>query len=146
MEKIDILKVTREKHLDHMVKVVPFIVFCYGVHSYILLNLGKDPLSTKGIIVLGGLLALMIIGLVLYDIKHQVELDHERVKISFFGKMKVIKYQDILNVEVVSPGETFSTLKLLTANGTYHLFFIDEAEKIKTLIVEKQSGETKKAA
>ena len=146
MERVNILKVTREKHLDHMVKVVPFIVFCYGVHSYLLLNLGGNPLSIKGIMTLGGFLALMIISLVVYDIKHRVELDHEGVKMSFMRMEKFIKYHEILNVEVVSPEDSFSTLKILTASGTYHLYFIDEAIEVKNWITEKQTDEIKKAA
>ena len=30
------LTLSREKHLDHMVRVVPFIVFCYAVQCFII--------------------------------------------------------------------------------------------------------------
>jgi hypothetical protein len=139
-------KVTREKHLDHMVKVVPFIVFCYGVHSYILLGIIEGNSSMKGILLLGGLLASMISLLVYYDIKHQIELDHEVIRVSFLGFEKKISYEDILTTEVVSPQETFSTLKIRTTKGTFHFYFIDEAEKIKDWIIQKQSKEEKEAA
>ncbi len=129
-----------------MVKIVPFIVFCYGVHSYILMSLNGGPVSVTGILVLGSLLAMMISGLLVYDIKHTVELEQECIWISFLGLRKKILYNNILKIEVVSPQETFSTLKIVTPSGSYHLFFIDEADKVKNWISEKQINEKKEAA
>lgn len=141
-----ILRISREKHLDHMVKVVPFIVFCYGVHSYILMSVNGGPVTMKGILVLGTLLATMISGLVLYDIKHIVELHQKEMIIHFLWMKKKVHYDSILKVEVLSPQETFSTLKITTKSRSYHLFFIDEADKVKSWICDKQTEESKKAA
>lgn len=139
-------KITREKHLDHMVKVVPFIVGCYAIQCYVILHSAPNEFAKISLSILGGFLALMIAGFVTYDLRHEVEVSEEELKISFFNKTKTIRFCDILSLEINEPGQSFSTLTLKTSHGTYRLCFIDDAEKIKSWIEEKKNPKTAQAA
>lgn len=135
--------ITREKHLDHMVKVVPFIVFCYAIQCFAIYKMSPTEFSTVSLSILGGTLALMIAGFISYDLKHQVELREHELEISFFGSKTIISYEDIWSMSVGDPGQSFSSLKLLTKKGKFTFYFIDHAEKVKSLIEERQRTEIK---
>lgn len=137
---------TREKHLDHMVRVVPFIVLCYAIQCYVIYQMAPDEFSTLGCSFLGGFLALMVGGFITYDLKHRVEFQNEVVKISFLGRHKIISYEDIWSIEVNDPGENFSTLIMIGENEKHTFYFVDDAEKIKTWIEEKKQEELREAA
>lgn len=136
--------ISREKHLDHMVKVVPFIVFCYAFQCFVILKVSPTPFSTISLSILGGFIALMISGFIFYDLKHKVELNESNLSISFM-KQTIIAYEDIIVIEVKDPGQTFSNLTLITSSGKYTFHFIDNAEKIKSLIESKRHIELKAA-
>lgn len=135
--------ISREKHLDHMVKVVPFIVFCYAIQCYFIYKMSPTEFSTVSLSILGGTLALMIAGFISYDLRHQVELREHELEISFFGRKKIVSYEDIWLMTVSDPGQSFSTLVLKTKHGKFTFYFIDHAEKVKALIEERQRPEIK---
>lgn len=136
--------ITREKHLDHMVKVVPFIVFCYAFQCFIILKVSPTPFSTISLSILGGFIALMISGFIFYDLKHKVKFYESNLCISFV-KDTMIAYEDIIVIEVKDPGQTFSNLTIITSSGKYTFHFIDNAEKIKSMIESKRHIELKAA-
>lgn len=139
-------KITREKHLDHMVKVVPFIVGCYAFQCYVILSVGPGEFARIGLSVLGGFLACMIGGFVTYDLKHEVEIFEDRLKVTFLNKTKTINFSDIVSMEINEPGQSFATLTLKTNKGQHRLCFIDDAEKVKTWIEDKREVKTSLAA
>jgi hypothetical protein len=130
--------ITREKHLDHMVKVVPFIVFCYAVQCFAIVNLGATGLATTCLTVLGGLLSIMISAFITYDLKHKVTFEENELKIDLLFRHHSIKYKEIYNIEINEPGQSFSNLSFRTKNGKHTFYFIDDAEKIKSFIESKQ--------
>lgn len=138
------LLITREKHLDHMVKVVPFIVFCYAFQCFIILKVSPTPISTISLSILGGFIALMISGFIFYDLKHKVCLNENHLSINFMKEV-LINYEDIIYIEVKDPGQTFSNLSIITASGKYTFYFIDNAEKIRSAIESKRHVELKAA-
>lgn len=144
MSKEPIISISREKHLDHMVKVVPFIVFCYAIQCFLILKMSPTEFSTITLSILGGFIAVMIAGFIFYDLKHKVDLNESGLSVSFISQ-KTISYQDILVMEIKDPGQTFSNLTLVTINGKYTLYFIDQAEEIKALIESKRHSELKAA-
>src|SRR6218665_3902162 len=91
-------KLTREKHLDHMVRVVPFIVMCYAVQSFIILKMSPTNFSSISLSILGGFLAFMIGGFITYDLKHQVTFHEDHLVMTFLGWKKIIPYQDITDI------------------------------------------------
>ena len=95
MENGKSFTITREKHLDHMVRVVPFIVFCYAVQCFVIMKVSPGSFSTISLSILGGFLALMIAGFITYDVKHQVILNEGSLNIRFLGSDKTILYDDI---------------------------------------------------
>jgi hypothetical protein len=147
MENGKSFTITREKHLDHMVRVVPFIVFCYAVQCFVIMRVSPGNFSTISLSILGGFLALMIAGFITYDVKHQVILNESSLNISFLGSDKTILFEEIWLIEINEPGQTFSTMRLQTAQGKATFYFIDDSEKIKQWIETRQSKlQTKKAA
>ncbi len=138
--------ITREKHLDHMVRVVPFIVFCYAVQCYVIYSMNPGEFSTVGLSILGGFLGLMIAGFIAYDLKHKVELKVCELEITFFAFKKTIRYEDIWSIQIKDPDQNFSSL-ILTCQDTKHtIYFVDEGEKIKKWLEDKKQAELKNAA
>lgn len=139
--------ITREKHLDHMVRVVPFIVFCYAIQCFMITKIGPGDFSTISLSILGGFLALMIAAFITYDVKHQVILNELAIEIEFLGKKTTITYEDIWLIEINEPGQSFSNIKLQTSKGKITFYFVDDSEQIKKWIeVHQNIKEQRKAA
>lgn len=129
--------ITREKHLDHLVKVVPFIVLAYGIHSYILMQM-KGPFGEEMLMLMAGLLVVMIGGFVTYDVKHHAVLHEDRIEIQFLGLKQVIPFSEILTVQVFRPEDNFSTIFIHGRHQKARLYFVDDADKIKKWIEERK--------
>lgn len=138
--------ITREKHLDHMVRVVPFIVLCYAVQCFAILKLGPSEITIISIMVLGGFLALMIAGFITYDLRHNVTFFKDELHTRFFVFNHIIRYEDILNIEINEPKQSFATLTIKTKNGKHTYYFVDEADKIKEWLESQKTSEVKLAA
>ena len=133
-------QITREKHLDHMVKVVPFILAFYGIQCFLILQIGVGGITSTGLSAMGVLLALMISLLVTYDLKHKVWLKEGSLNIEFFGYGKEIDYKSIQSMVINDPGQSFSSIDFLTPKGKVTLYFVDDAEKVKKWIEDKQGS------
>lgn len=140
------LQVTREKHLDHMVRVVPFIVFCYAIQCYAIVKLGPSEITNLSVMVLGGFLSLMILSFVTYDLRHQVFFDEHELHSQFFSFKHSIRYEDILSVEVSEEKQSFASLTIKTKTGKKTYFFIDNADKVKEWLEAKKYSEMNLAA
>jgi hypothetical protein len=141
--------VTREKHLDHMVRVVPFIVVAYAIQCYLIMRAGPAEFSVNGLFFLGACLTLMITGFIVYDLTHVVtfEADNLTISMSWLGYKEAVSYQNITQIEVSDPGQSFSTLILKTSSGKkYGFYFIDDADKIKSWLEQKRLPELRVAA
>lgn len=132
-------QVTREKHLDHLVRVVPFITLAYAFQSYLILQL-NGPLDGFALFMMGGLLGLMIGGFVTYDNYHQVTLFEDHLTIHFLGLSKKLPYSAIIAIHVHDPKESFGSVLIESTHGSFRFFFVDDAAKIKQWIdSQKQS-------
>lgn len=141
--------ITREKHLDHMVRVVPFIVTAYAIQCYFILQLDSQEFGINGLFVLAGMLIAMISSFITYDLTHTVKFQENSLTIAvgWMGYKKEIFYQELLEVEVSDPGQSFSTLQLKTKAGKkYGFYFIDDADKIKKWLEQKRTPEMQAAA
>lgn len=140
--------ITREKHLDHMVKVVPFIVMGYALQCYFIMQMGPESFATDSLIFLGLCLGLMICSFITYDLKHTVEFheEHLLVRFSVFGYEKKVFYHEIEKVDISEKGQTFATLSLSTKKGRFGFYFVDDADKIKAWIEEKRTPASSLAA
>lgn len=135
------MKVTREKHLDHMVKVVPLIVMGYALQCYIISGMNTSIGSTS-ILVLGGLLGAMIAGFITYDVKHQVTLSEDHLEISFLAYYVKIPYSEIQEIKKPGNEQNFGTLIFHCEGSKHRLYFIDDADKVKAFIDEKKTKTT----
>lgn len=141
MKNADRFDLSREKHLDHMVKVVPFIVFCYAIQSFAILKVSPGEFSSISLSILGGFLACMISAFITYDLKHQVSFHHDHFEMKFFMNHKTVHYDDIWSIEIKDPGQSFSTITFVTQDGKMSFFFVDDAEKIKKFIESRKGAE-----
>lgn len=137
---------TREKHLDHMVRVVPFIVFCYATQCFMIMKISPTEFSSWSLTILGGFLALMIGGFITYDLKHQVEFKENSLCIHFLGGSKEIRYEEMWDVKISEPGNSFATLSFKVKNKKHSFYFIDNAEKTMAWILEKNKRPVSQAA
>jgi len=141
--------VTREKHMDHMVKVVPFIVCAYALQCYFFMKLGPVNFALDGLYFLGGCLASMITGFITYDLTHVVKFEEESFSISvnWLNYKKSYAYKDLVAIEVSEVGQPFGTLTLTTCSGKkFGLYFVDEPDKIKKWLENKRQPEMQAAA
>ena len=138
--------VTREKHLDHMVRVVPIIFLVYGMHGFLMVR-HMGPVGSELSLMTGISLGLMIAMLVLYDTKHKVTLFDGYLEVNFlFFNKKTISFSDISQVEVMGPTESFQTVVFKTDHNKMTLYFVDDAHKIKTWIDSNKASSSSLAA
>ena len=141
--------ITREKHLDHMVKVVPFIVAAYAVQCYFITKIGNVDFAVDGLFFLGGCLVLMIIGFTTHDLTHIAKFQEETfsVSVNWLNYHRTYSYQDLSTIEISEAGQTFATLNLTTHNGKkISFYFVDEADKLKVWLEKKRLPELQAAA
>ncbi len=133
-------KITREKHLDHMVRVVPFIVGGYAIQSYIILKIHSAGFASDSLIFLGAALCLMIVGFIAYDLKHCVEFheDHLSVSLNGFGGPLHVAYHEISQVDISEAGQAFATLTVHCRGKKYSFYFVDDADKIQQWLKDKR--------
>jgi hypothetical protein len=137
------ITVTRENHLDHMVKVVPFIVCAYAIQCYFISSVEPEVFAIKGLFFLGACLVAMIAGFVAYDLTHVVKIEEESfsVSVSWLNYNKTYQYHEISSVKVSESSQSFATVTVSLANGKkINVFFADDADKIKKFIEEKRSA------
>lgn len=145
MSKTTPFTLTREKHLDHMVKVVPFIALMFGIQGYVLTKIHED-LGGAAIFVLAGCLISMITAFITYDVKHQVTFLESHLEIRFLGLHKKILYSEIHSVHISESNQTFASLHLHTKQGQHRFFFVDDADSIKAFLESQNKQDLKAAA
>ncbi|HXH30293.1 MAG TPA: hypothetical protein VNJ01_05750 [Bacteriovoracaceae bacterium] len=136
--KENCLHLTREQHLDHMVRVVPLLVLCYGLQCYAILNM-KNPGEAGTILSVSGVcLVLMIGAFICYDLKHQVVFYEDHLRVQFFGRVETIWYQDIQKIDVLEPSGSFSKITIQHRTGKASFYFVDSAAAIKDWVQSRQ--------
>lgn len=145
MSKTSPFQLTREKHLDHMVKVVPFIALMFGVQAYILTKI-HEGMGGAAVFVLAGFLIAMIVGFITYDVKHRVTFFDDHLEMSFLGLSKKIPYAEIFSVHISEHKQAFATVHLRTRSSKHTFFFVDDADGVKAFIESRQKSELKAAA
>ena len=142
-------EVGREKHLDHLVRVVPFIVLLYAFHCYFIMQLVPVDFVINGQFFLGGCLGFMIGCFISYDLTHVVTLGENSldIKVAWLNYHRSVCYSDVAAILISEPGQTFATVTVITQSGTkYSFYFVDDADKIKSWIEQRRISEFKSAA
>lgn len=125
--------ITREKHLDHMVRVVPLLFFGYVIQVFFLSKM-QTALGMASLVFLGVSLASMIGLFVIYDLKHQVTLFEDRLEINFFGFKKSIRYSEIDEIKASTPDESFSTILIRHERKKTRIYFVDSSDEVIALV------------
>jgi hypothetical protein len=145
MSKNPPFQLTREKHLDHMVKVVPFIVLMFGVQGYVLTKI-HEGFGGGAIIFLAVCLVSMITAFITYDVKHQVLFSEDFFEVKFLGLHKKVMYSDIVSVQISESNQTFASIQIRTARDRHTFLFADDADGIKAFLESRMIQEFKAAA
>jgi hypothetical protein len=125
---------THEKHLDHLVRVVPLLCFAYGVQSYLMVNMARGANTGNLIFTLGFFLAMSVMMLVTYDLKFKVRWDTTRLifKAPWRFYEKIITFQEIESLEVVGKEDEFQTVLIRLHNRKKYVFyFVDNGHELQ---------------
>lgn len=143
------LKLTRERHLDHMVRMAPLICMGFLIQSYLITQMDSTPSGKNMIIILAVALCLLITGLLCYDIGHQVELfeDHLQIKVKYLKMDRRIDFTDILSAEHADKESHFGSVTLTLFSGEKLIFyFIDSDCRIKEWLEQNTQKNYSQAA
>lgn len=145
MSKTTPFTLTHEKHLDHMVKVVPFIALMFGIQGYILTKI-HEGLGGAAIFVLAGCLISMITAFITYDVKHQVTFFDDHLEMKFLGLNKKILYTDLVFVGISESNQTFASIQIRGLHFRHTFFFVDDADAVKAFLDSRRTPTDLKAA
>jgi len=146
MEKTQ--KITREKHLDHLVRVVPILCLAYGIQSFMMMNYAQGGATGVLVFLLGVSLALSVVALVTYDHRHHVAWNEEsfEVRAPWSLTTTTIPREAIKSIEVMGGPEEFQTVSVvLHDRRRFTFYFTDNGLEFKAAM-EKQTAEFQRAA
>ncbi len=128
---------TREKHLNHLVRVVPLLCLAYGIQSYMMMSYAKGGPTGTLVLLLGVSLACSVMLLVGYDQHHRVSWDDESFSVSApwrWGQQRVERSQ-ISSIEVVGTEDEFQTVVVRThQRRRYTFYFVDNGHEFKAAL------------
>lgn len=141
---------TREKHLDHLVRVVPLLALAYGIQGYLMMSWSEGGPTGMLVLSLGVSLALSVMLMVGYDLRHQVNFDGNgfRVKAPWLWGLKEKSWELVKSVEVIGNDDEFQTVIVkLHKRGSFTFYFVDNGHQFKqTFEATLKPSETKLAA
>lgn len=135
---------TREKHLDHLVRVTPLIVLAYAVQGYVIMTVTTGGHSL--VLSLGASLIGMILCFVAYDNFHRVDCFEGHIDVQWLLFHQQIKYSDILDVSVSDDSQSFSTVTLTLTRGKTRFYFVDDALEFKAFVDSKRTDQNEQLA
>ena len=124
-----------------MTRVVPFIVMCYGIQSYVVWSISPTEFSKVSLFVLGCFIAAMVGAFVTYDLNHKVKVYSDHLIITFLHLQKTVYFHEIVSLKADGPKDNFSSLILKTRTSTHRFYFIDDADKVKKMIEDNSISE-----
>jgi hypothetical protein len=131
---------TREKHLDHLVRVVPILCLAYGIQSFMMMSYAQGGPTGKLVFLLGVSLALSVLGLVTYDLRHKVSWDAEGFSVGspWYFKSHTIERSLIAQIDVTGAPEEFQTVRItLKDRRRFTFYFVDNGLEFKASMEEQ---------
>lgn len=143
-------QLTREKHLNHLVRVVPLLTLAYGIQGYLMMHWSEGAEAT-GVMVLalGFSLALSVMGMVTYDQRHQVQWGAEgfEVKAPWLLKNFLCSWQEVEDVLIVGEKDEFQTVVVkLKGRIGRTFYFVDNGHEFKVQFEMSREAVVAKAA
>jgi hypothetical protein len=135
---------SREKHLDHMVRMLPFLTLSYLIHAYALMHIAPVPFTKDLLLLMALTLIAAVLSIASYDLHHALEVNEDHLVSHYHGWfMQKIYFQEIKELECVNQGSTFGHLKIHLVGGkALTIYFLDAPEDIKKLIQKAQTTKT----
>ena len=148
MDQSPIGKLERKNHLNHLTKVVPFIVLLFAIQCFLIYHFmgGVEIFNTVSIIGIG--IISLICSLLYYDYNHHIILyqDHLHIYFSLALTNREIGYDEIENISVGEEGTSFSSVYLNLIDGEkVTLHFIDYPDHVKDFILHLKKGKSQES-
>lgn len=127
-------QLTHEKHLNHLVRVVPLLCLAYGMQSYMMMSFAKGGPTGTLVLLLGLSLAMSVMALVTYDNHFVVKWQDDlfSVKTPWSWKTQHFNRQDIQSIEVIGEVDEFQTVIVKLHNKRRLTFyFVDNGHDFK---------------
>ncbi len=140
---------TREKHLDHLVRVVPLLTLAYGVQSWLMLQWAGEGPTGALLTLLGVSLAASVLGMVGYDQRHQVSWDEDgfRVRAPWKWGETVVARSQVAEVDVEGAEDEFQTVTVSFHGKRRKMtfWFVDNGHEFKAAMTAAPVEEKKAA-
>lgn len=137
------MQISREKHLQYMVKLVPFLIGAIALQSFVYYRYFPSHLAQDITIFLTIGMALILAFFMAHNHFHQVEFKENflEIRIKPFKYQEEILYRNIISYEITPTRHGFATVKLTTKDGqAIKIFYMDDAENFIHGIKKKQAG------
>ena len=125
---------TREKHLDHLVRVVPLLCLAYGFQSFMMMSYASGGPTGTLVMLLGSSLAMSVLALVGYDLRHQVQWGEQgfSVKAPWSTHASSFQRSQIVEIEIIGAPEEFQTVVVKLQQGrSLTFYFVDNGHEFK---------------
>lgn len=128
------MRITREKHLNYITHLMPYLFLAYVVQCFLYLQLAPRELALDVSLFLGIGIALTAIGFAVYDQLHTVQLHrhHLLISIDLIKYREEILYSHIHDIQVItSPHAFFNVILTLQDGRKLRLYYLDDVEELK---------------
>jgi hypothetical protein len=131
------MKISREKHLRHMTRLMPYLMLAYAAQSYLYLKYVPEHIAVDVTIFVGVGIVLVTAGFALYNHFHQVSLHKHHLSsgLMVFGLKEEILYRNIQYLDIETSRHGYFNVTLYLRDGTIHkLFYLDDVSELNALI------------
>jgi len=125
---------TREKHLNHLVRVVPLLALAYGIQGYLMMSWAVSEGPTGSLVLsLGFSLAVSVLLMVGYDQRHQVAFNREGfvIKAPWLFGPKARTWDQVTAIEIIGGPDEFQTVVVKLQRGGHTFYFVDNGHEFK---------------
>ena len=124
---------TREKHLNHLVRVVPLLALAYGIQGFMMMSWVEHGPTGTLVLGLGVSLAISVMIMVTYDQRHKVSYGEEGFAVTapwLFGQ-RHRTWSMVRHIEVIGAEDEFQTVIVKTTKGSFTFYFVDNGHEFK---------------
>jgi hypothetical protein len=136
------MKMTREKHLDYMVKMAPFLFFAVVIQIFVYAQFFEPVLIREIGIFLSVGSALILAGFYAHDYFHQVlfQPNYLEIRVSPLRYREEILYRNITGYELKNSKHGFGNVTLHLKEGhKVNIYYLDDTEGFVHQIKRKQN-------
>lgn len=131
------MKITREKHMAHLVRLMPFLLLAVVVQGLVYQYWVPRDMALDVSIFMGIGIALIGVAYGLYDHFHQVRLYPHFLQVRFdlMGQFEEVLYRDITDMKVEVTRQAYYNVTLLLRDGSnLKLRYLDDVQELKSYL------------